>query len=142
MAQALPYILVAASTVVSIKGQKDAANAAQTEARVESRREGDAARSREIQRRRALLRSLASQNASAGAAGVAPNSTVANADIQYAVDDLMTDRGNTSSVQAQLALQAKNAGRASRIGIASSLLDGASKTYDLTGSSKPKPKKP
>lgn len=132
-AAALPLMigLTVASTAMQFKASNDAGKIASAEANIAAKREGDAARQREIERRRALLRGLASQNASAGAFGVTPNEAMANADIQYATDDLLADRANTRSTQAMYRSQAKNARRAGRVQGAVSLIDGATGVYGL-----------
>ena len=71
-AAAIPILIATtvASGVYSAQQQKAAGKAANAEAQIAANREGDAARAREIERRRALLRAIASQNAAAGAGGV------------------------------------------------------------------------
>lgn len=144
-AAAVPIMvgLTVASTAYSVKASSDAGKVANAEAKIAANREGDAARQREIERRRALLRSLSSQSAAAGAAGIDPNATLANADIQHAADDWYTDQANTASTQAMLRLQGKNAKRAGRVQGVMTLLDGAQSVYGLgDGKYWNKPKKP
>lgn len=144
-AAAVPLLvgLTVASTAYSVKQSIDAGKIANAEAKIAANREGDAARQREIERRRALLRSLGSQAAGAGARGIDPNATLANADIQYATDDLFTDRSNTAQTQAMLRLQGQNAKRAGKVGAVTSLLDGATGVYGLgDGTLWNKPRKP
>jgi hypothetical protein len=109
-------------TGVSVKGQKDQARAVKQEAEAESRREGDAARTREIERRRALMRALASQTAEAGAMGVAPDKATAKYDIESANLDSLTDTVNTRGTQNSLSARGRNASRAARYGAAADLL--------------------
>lgn len=141
-AAAIPWLIGAtvASGAYTAYQQKKAGQVANAEARIAANREGDAARGREIERRRALLRSLASQNAGAGAAGVDPNMIIAGADIQYAADDLLTDTGNTRSEQARLRLQGQNAKRAGTAGAFTTLLDTATAAgtlYEMKPKKKP-----
>ena len=132
-AAAIPILtaLTVASTAYSFQQANAAGKVANAEAKIAANREGDAARQREIERRRALLRSLASQNAGAGASGVDPNMVIAGADIQYAADDFYTDQANTQATQSMLRLQGKNAKRAGRAEGVMSLLDGAGKVTSM-----------
>src|SRR3990172_11576447 len=99
--------LTVASTAYSIKSQQDAASAVKQENALASRREGDAARGREIERRRQLMRALAAQSAQAGAAGGAPNAAIAGADIKSAASDLLYDKANTAAEQSLLRYRSK-----------------------------------
>ena len=56
---------------------------------------------------------------------------MANADIQYATDDLLADRANTRTTQAAYRAQGKNARRAGRVQGLTSLIDGAAGVYTL-----------
>jgi hypothetical protein len=138
-AAALPIltVLTVASTAYSFQQSKAAGKVANAEAKIAANREGDAARQREIERRRTLLRSLASQNAGAGATGVDPNMVIAGADIQYAADDFYTDQANTAETQSMLRLQGKNAQRAGRAEGVMSLFDGATDLTMLRAGKKP-----
>jgi len=140
---AVPIMIIStiASGVNTIRQQNAAGRVASAEAQIAANREGDAARAREIERRRALLRSLASQNAVSGAYGVDPNMTIAGADINYATNDFYTDQANTQATQAMLRLQGKNAKRAGTAGAFTTLLDTTASTASLWPS-KPKPKGP
>lgn len=133
-AAAVPILIATtvASGVYSAQQQKAAGKAASAEAQIAANREGDAARGREIERRRALLRAIASQNAAAGAGGVAVNEATLGADLMYATDDLMTDRSNTLQTQSLLQLQGSNAKRAGKVGAFTTLLDTAGSTAALT----------
>ena len=135
MGEAAVPILIAttvASGVYSAQQQKAAGKAANAEAQIAANREGDAARGREIERRRALLRAIASQNAAAGAGGVSVNEATLGADLMYATDDLMTDRSNTLQTQSLLRLQGSNAKRAGKVGAFTTLLDTAGSTAALS----------
>jgi hypothetical protein len=133
-AAALPILI--ATTVgtglYSAQQQKAAGKAASAEAQIAANREGDAARAREIERRRALLRAISSQNAAAGAGGVSVNEATLGADLMYATDDLMTDRSNTLQTQSLLRLQGSNAKRAGKVGAFTTLLDTAGSTAALS----------
>jgi hypothetical protein len=131
---AVPLLIAttAASGVYSAQQQKAAGKAANAEAQIAANREGDAARGREIERRRALLRAIASQNAAAGAGGVAVNAATLGADLMYATDDLMADRSNTLQTQSLLRLQGSNAKRAGKVGAFTTLLDTAGSTAALS----------
>lgn len=133
-AAAVPILIATtvASGVYSAQQQKAAGKAANAEAQIAANREGDAARGREIERRRALLRAISSQNAAAGAGGVAVNAATLGADLMYATDDLMTDRSNTLQTQSLLRLQGSNAKRAGKVGAYTTLLDTAGSTAALS----------
>lgn len=133
-AAAVPILIATtvASGVYSAQQQKAAGKAANAEAQIAANREGDAARGREIERRRALLRAIASQNAAAGAGGVSVNEATLGADLMYATDDLMTDRSNTLQTQSLLQLQGSNAKRAGKVGAFTTLLDTAGSTAALS----------
>jgi hypothetical protein len=132
-AAAVPILIATtvASGVYSAQQQKAAGKAANAEAQIAANREGDAARGREIERRRALLRAISSQNAAAGAGGVSVNEATLGADLMYATDDLMTDRSNTLQTQSLLRLQGSNAKRAGKVGAFTTLLDTAGSTAAL-----------
>lgn len=127
----LAIAATAAGGVYSYKMQQDAGKVASAEAKMAARREGDAARAREVERRRALIRSLASQNAGAGAGGVAPNRAIALSDALRFEDDLLTDRVNTRNTQNSYYSQAKNARVSARAGGFLTLLDTATSTASL-----------
>ena len=133
-AAAVPILIATtvASGVYSAQQQKAAGKAANAEAQIAANREGDAARGREIERRRALLRAIASQNAAAGAGGVAVNAATLGAELMYATDDLMADRSNTLQTQSLLRLQGSNAKRAGKVGAYTTLLDTAGSTAALS----------
>lgn len=132
--------LAAAGTAVSVKSSVDAGKVASREAEQQARREGDAARAREIERRRKLLQSLANQSATAGAYGASPDLSVASADIKYAQDDTLTDLAGTRTEQNLLRARGRNAKRSGYYQAGGSLLDfGASAAYTFGGT---KPKDP
>lgn len=132
MAQFIPLILtVAAGTAAAIQ-QRNAGIAVSNEAKLEAKKEGDAARGREIERRRDLIRAISSQNARAGALGIATTGSVgaiARADIRDAQNDLLTDSVNTQTRQSILRSQARNARAQGNLGAVTSLLDTGAKAY-------------
>lgn len=100
--------------------------AQQQAAKVQIKREGDAARQREIERKRQLLRALAQQSANAGAAGIAFEGSaaeLARADIRDASNDLLIDTANTRSQNQARATAGRNAKRVGNIQAATSLFD-------------------
>lgn len=110
--------------------QRNAGIAQSHQMKAQAAREGDAARQREIERRRNLLRALSSQSARAGAGGVALDGSlagIARADIRDATNDLLIDRSNTRSRQNELITGAKNARSQGNIGAAVSLFDTGAK---------------
>lgn len=121
--------LLAATTVVStgfsVAGSLQQGRAVKRQMVAEAKREGDAARAREIERRRALIRSIASQTAEAGAAGVSPDMSLAKYDIEQSKRDTLTDTANTQSLQANLRARGRNAVTSSRYGAGASLFEGA-----------------
>lgn len=127
--------LTAVSGVVQYKAQQDAGKVASAEAKLAARKEGDAARAREIERRRALVRSLASQNAQAGAYGIATEGSpraIAYGDVTQFQNDLLTDTVNTKNQQNLYRTQGKNARASARIGGVTTLLDTAASTAALS----------
>lgn len=108
----------------------EAGRQAKAQYKEQAKQEADAARQREIDRRRDLVRAIASQNAAAGAAGV---STVAGTGLagiaQYDINqtrrDSLVDRVNTGRSRNMLLKAGKNAKTMGGIGAATSLLDSA-----------------
>ena len=141
---AIPIMIAATvgSGVLSAKAQRDAGIAAKNEAHNQAVREGDAARGREIERRRRLLQALASQSATAGAQGASPDWSVATSDISYAQNDILTDQSNTIAEQNALRARGRNARRAGNIGAITSLLDTAGSVAGTFGGKTPKAKGP
>lgn len=100
--------------------------------KVQARTEESAARQREIDRRRSLLRALASQNAAAGAAGIETGGSfgaIVQRNIADNANDLLVDNANTQARQQALAARASNAVKSANTAAAASLLDTASNTY-------------
>lgn len=131
MAQALPAIIALVGAGVSAKVAHDQGTAVKKEAEAQSRREGDAARFREIERRRELVAALANQAAVAGAAGIGPDLSVMTSDIKAAENDILYDKANTRTEQAMLRARGKNAKRIGTLGAGASLLQGIGSAYSL-----------
>lgn len=109
---------------------------ANAEAKLASKQAGDAARGREIERKRDLLKALATQNAHAGAQGVAiqgSNEAIARADIRDARNDLLADTANTRTQQRIYRARGRNAQSEARLGAVTSLLDTATGLYKAAG---------
>ena len=103
---------------------------------LERKQAGDAARGREIERKRDLLKALATQAATAGAQGVAmqgSNVGIAMADIRQARNDLLTDTANTKTQQRILRTRGINAQRAGNANAITSLVKSASDLYKAAG---------
>lgn len=104
--------------------------------KLQAKQEGDAARGREIERRRALLGSLATQNATAGAQGVGiqgSNAAIAQADINSARNDLLTDTVNTKTRQNILRARGANAQIAGNAQAITSLFDTGKSLFKKLG---------
>jgi hypothetical protein len=132
-------ILAAAATAaaggVSAYQSIQAGKATAGEAKLASAAEGDAARQREIDRQRNLLRSISAQEAAAGAAGVSantgsPNSLI-NLDIAYANQDRTVDTANTKQQQRALAYRGANAKSAGNSQAFTTLLDTGSRVTGM-----------
>lgn len=134
-AQVMGAVTAAAGVGSAVQTQQ-AGVAADQSARLAAKQEKDAARGREIERRRGLLTALASQSAAAGAQGVAftgGKAAVAKRDIKDARNDLLTDTVNTRRSVRMLRLQGKSARTAGDMGAATSLLNTGVKTYQTFG---------
>jgi hypothetical protein len=128
--------LSALSGGASAVASHQAGVAADQSARLAAKQEKDAARGREIERRRGLLTALASQGAAAGAGGIGFSGGVAAAakrDIKDARNDLLTDAVNTRRNVRMLRLQGKSARQAGGFQAATSLLDSGVKGYSTFG---------
>lgn len=123
----------AAAGVYSAVETHNAGVEASNQTKMQARTEADAAAQRENDRRRNLLRALASQNASAGAAGVETSGSlggIIKSDIKYAQNDLSIDAANSSAQQQALASQARAERRSADAKATVSLLDTAGKVYN------------
>lgn len=128
--------LFAAGTGVQIRGQQIAGKAIQIERKQQIQQETDAARDRDIERRRRLVTALASQNAEAGALGVANSgsrSALAITDASNAARDSLTDRAMTGRRALLLKAQGKEARNQANIQSAATLMDAAATGYKAFG---------
>jgi hypothetical protein len=128
--------LTALSGGASAVASHQAGVAADQSARQAAKQEKDAARGREIERRRGLLTALASQGAAAGAGGIGFSGGVAAAakrDIKDARNDLLTDTVNTRRNVRMLRLQGKSARQSGDLGAATSLIDSGVRGYSNFG---------
>src|SRR5690606_7540023 len=98
--QFVPFILVAAAGGASALAQYRTGQLQDIQHRQQEQAEQDAARDREIERRRQLLAALASQSAEAGALGVASGvgsrAAITLTDVKRAQMDSLSDRAMTS----------------------------------------------
>lgn len=111
---------------LSFVAQRNAGIAQANQMKAQAAREGDAARQREIERKRTLLRALSQQSANAGAAGVTMSGSLvaaARTDIRDAATDLLVDRSNTRSQVNGLTAAARNARRQGNLQAVGSLFD-------------------
>lgn len=140
MALVLTIATVAAGVAGAVQ-QRNAGIIQSNELKAQARVEGDAAKGREIDRRRNLIRALASQNASAGSAGVELGGSIGGiiqTDIRNNQQDLLTDAAGTSARQRDLAIGAKNARSQGNLGAVTSLLDTAGSAIKTMPAPKPK----
>lgn len=111
------------------KAQRDAGAMARIQYKEQAQQEQDAARSREIDRRRRLVEALASQNAEAGAigaaTGVGSRRAIAMADARLASLDSLTDRASTNRRAIMLRKAGDEAYRQARLQGYATLLDTA-----------------
>ena len=139
MGQFVPIALAIASAaggVAAAVQQRNTGKLQEFQYKEQSKQEGDAARQREIDRKRNLLRALASQNAGAGAAGAEFSGSIQNnarVDIERAAEDLGVDSLNTSRRTRVLNASGREARRAGNVAAAGSLLDTANTTYKNLG---------
>jgi hypothetical protein len=115
--------------------QRAAGKATQIETQMAASAEGDAARQREIERKRNLLRAISSQVAASGAAGVKANEgspgSLLNLDIKYAGEDQNVDTANVRSQMRALQFRGSNAVRAGNAASTTTLLDTAGRTAGM-----------
>ena len=132
-------VATVAAGSLSARQQYIAGKEAQISAKMEAKQEADAARGREIERKRSLLRALATQNAAAGAQGVAfsgGKAAIAQTDIRDAVEDLMIDRSNTSRRAFALKRSGNQAKRQGNLNATISLIDTAGNVFGQLGPKK------
>jgi len=138
LAAAAPYIagLSAAAGVYSAAKQVQIGKIQQAELKAQAKTEAVAAGQQQIERRRALIRALSSQNAAAGAAGVEFGGSleaIARRDIKDAQNDLLVLGMNSQNRQRALRSQASNSTRIANANAATSLLDTINSTYKAAG---------
>lgn len=124
--------LGAASAYQSYKAGK----ITEAEYKLQAKAEGDQARAREIERKRALLSSLASQNAYAAAGGAEMSGSlaaIAKRDIQDSRNDLLADKASTGTAQRILRSRGSSANAAGQLGAVRSLVDSGVSAYGMRG---------
>ncbi len=127
--------LTIAGTAAGVYGAvqaRQAGLAASAEAKAQSKTELVNAQQRDIERRRDLMRTLASQNAANAAGGIENSGSVAaimRRDIQDAQNDLLFSGANTAIRQRVLRSRASNAAKQGNANAATSLLDTAGRVY-------------
>lgn len=122
----------AAAGVYSAYSTQRAGQAQAAELKNQARTEADAAAQQQIERRRDLLRSLASQNAAAGAAGIETGGAfggIVRRQIAENSNDLLVQDANSQARQRSLASRASNARQSGNAAAATSLLDTVGTTY-------------
>lgn len=120
----------------SAQEQRRAGRFAQAQAEINAAAEGDAARQREIQRKKMLRRALSSQIAQSGAQGIAFEGSTARAaqlDVAESQYDLAVDRANTATRQRALRSQGQNARISGDAQSTVTLLDTAGRTMSAFG---------
>lgn len=138
-AAAIPYIVqgvTVASAVVAAGRMRRAGAEQEIQYKQAALQEGDDAREQQIQRRRQLLRALASQTASAGAGGVEFSGSIATAarrDIEDAASDSLISDVNSKRKTRMLMASGRASRRAGDIAAASSILDSGVSAYKELG---------
>lgn len=123
--QFIPMIVMAAVGTVQAIETRNAGIAQANQYKAQIRSEGDAAKQREIDRRRDLMRALSSQNARAGALGIETGGSlggIMGTDIKEAQMDLATNSANFSLRKRDLNAAASSAKRAANWKAVSGLL--------------------
>jgi hypothetical protein len=122
--------------VTAAREQRRAGRFAEAQSEIDAKAEGDAARQREIERKRGLMRALSSQVASAGAAGVGVEGSlarIAQLDIARSREDIDIDTANTRARQSALRQQGRVARAAGRTSARLTLLDTAGSLFTQVG---------
>jgi hypothetical protein len=128
-AQIISGVLKAGQTYQAGRVQK-------AELQAQAKTELIASQSDAIERRRALIRALATQNASAGAEGIELGGSVGaimRRDIKDASNDLLVNDANSRMRQSLRLMQGRAALKAGKIGAATSLLDSVASAYGSSG---------
>ncbi len=125
------------SGVKTAQAQSRAGKIALVQSGIDANAEGDAAREREINRKKQLRRALSSQLAEAGATGIkfteGSPARIAQLDIEAAERDLAIDTASSKQRQRALISQGKNARAASKVAATVTLLDTAVDVAQMTG---------
>ena len=136
--QVLPWLVMGATAVqggLEIAQTLRAGDIAKDQSVIDANAEGDAAREREIVRKKNLRRALSSQLAQAGATGVkfseGSPARIAQLDISQAASDLAIDSASSAQRRRALLLQGSNAKRASIGSAVTKGLDTAIQTISL-----------
>lgn len=143
MGQVALLALVAAGTAVAVHEQRQSAGAQQVELDLAKRQEEQAARDREVQRKRRLVAILGSQQAEAAAGGTALSGSIANisiTDAKRAAEDSLIDQQNTSTRIAALGRERRTIGRLQRAESLGTILSAGEKIAargKIGGGSKP-----
>jgi hypothetical protein len=133
--------LVAAGGVTAAIQQRNAGIIASNQYTAQVRTEGNAAKQREIERRQALMRTLATTNARAGAMGVETSGSIGGIirkDIKENQQDLLVNAANYSARRRDLLTAASNARQQGNLAAVGSLLDTAAQMGQMAvGGGKP-----
>lgn len=124
--------ITALTAGASIYAQRQAAGAQEVEMELAQRQESQAARDREVQRKRRVVALLGSQAASAAAAGVAQSGSVGNislVDAKRAAEDSMVDDLNTRQRIDALRRRRNTIDRLSRVRTATTILGAGERLY-------------
>ena len=128
-------ILGIGSGIQKAELQRFAGKVEEAQSVIDAAAEGDAARQREILRKKNLLRAISSQQAKAGAAGVAftegSPARIAQLDIDEATEDLLVDTASTRQAQRQRLSQGRIARFVGKKKSDITLLDTAVQAFDI-----------
>ena len=126
------------SGAITAQEQSRAGKISLVQSRIDANAEGDAAREREILRKKQLRRALSSQLAEAGATGVkfteGSPARIAQLDIEAAERDLAIDTATSKQRRRALISQGKSARAASKAQATVTLLDTAADVAQMSGS--------
>lgn len=136
MGQAVLIGLAIASTAGAVVAQRKAAGAQEVELKLAQRQENQAARDREVQRKRRLAAVLGEQSANAAASGLAMSGSVANisiTDAQRAGEESLVDDVNTRARINALSRRRNTISSLSRIRTATTIASGAERIVSRGG---------
>jgi hypothetical protein len=129
--------LTLATGLLAASATRNAGIAQQQQYNYQAYTEGLAAKQREIDRRRDLMRALAAQNAAAGVGGIETGGSfgaIVRRNINENQNDLLVSQANLSARQMGLRTAGLNARSSANAGATVSLLDTAGKVYNEIGS--------